>query len=202
MARLIKYPVAVAILMGILSQPLAGKELEVETPQQLIALFYENLFSEVPPSKLPELFAEPKSFASALKYPSIEGVMDEAEASRAVWEYFRMNKRLFSFDGIEESKTVTKGRLNYCFIAFSNPSTFFDGIFCVELTAPLTKGGKDGVFKQIRFPLRKKDNPSGPRFLIEESMISINGVTIDPTHEYERTGNLYQQFGFRSPGER
>jgi hypothetical protein len=184
------------VIAVLLAQPLTGAEGRIETPQQLVTSFYETLLAEVLTSEVPEIFSESATIASALKLPSLEGVQDNVQATKDVWQYFRANKNLFLFNGVEPSQTLKKCRLNYCFVAFSNPSTFFDGIFCVELTAPLSTGGKEGVYKQIRLPLKKNDAPTGPRYLIQVSMITVNGVMIDPSREFDRKGNLYQQLGF------
>ncbi|HEY5891932.1 MAG TPA: hypothetical protein VIT91_01760 [Chthoniobacterales bacterium] len=188
--------------MAAFMQPLIAEE-SIETPEQVLSSFYVHLLSDVTTKELPCLFADPTVFASALKWPDLKGVTDEAVANQAVWDYFRANRSLFLFDGIEPSQTVKKAGLSYCFVAFPHPATFFDGIFCIELIAPLSKGGgKDGVLKQIRFPLKKNEGPSGPGYLIEASMIAINGAGIDPSKEFDRTESFYRRLGFTSPSNR
>ena len=172
-------------------------EVQLETPKQLLEVFYEELLSDKPLAELPQIFAEPTTFASALKRPNQEGVSDKRTATIAVWEYFRANKNALLFVGIDPSQTVKKCSLGYSFIAFSNSATFFDGIFCVELVAPLSKGGKEGVYKQIRFPLLKNSGVTSPRYLIQESMITINGVIFGPSEDFTRTENLYEQLGIK-----
>lgn len=197
MGRLNKSLGMLLLVWVALLHPLFGAGEEIETPEQLLMEFYGHLLSEKSTSELPQLFVEPTTFASALTWPNQEGVVKcKAAATKAVWEYLRKNKNLFLFSGTDPLQTVQKTRLNYTFRGFRNAATFFDGLFCVELIAPLSRGGKEGVYKQIRFPLKKNDDPLGPRYLIQESMITINGVILDLPKEFERTGNLYQQLGF------
>ena len=131
-----------ALIMVVLIQPLIGADGRIETPEQLILSFYENLLSDASTPELPEIFSEPTTFASALKLPNLEGVQKKSVATKAVWQYFRDNRKLFIFEGIDPSQTLKKARSHYVFTGFGNPATFFDGVFCVELTAPLSKGGK------------------------------------------------------------
>jgi len=173
-------------------------EIQLETPEQLLEVFYDGLLSDKPLTELPQIFAEPTTFASALKWPNQDGVSDKRTATMAVWEYFRANKKALLFAGIDPSQTVKKCSLGYSFVTFSNSATFFDGIFCVELMAPLTKSGKEGVYKQIRFPLLKNSGMTSPRYLVQESMITINGVIFGPSGDFTRTGNLYDQLGIKA----
>jgi len=199
MERSIKSLSMVLLIWVAFLLPILGATEEIKTPEQLIAEFYRHLLSEEPTSQLPQIFSEPTTFASALKLPNLEGVQDKAKATEMVWNYFRENKKLFLFSKLDPLKPIKKARLNYVFMAFQNPATFFDGIFCVELIAPLSEGGKEGVYKQIRFPLEKNTGPTGPRYLIQETAITVNGILIDLTGESNRTGNLYQQLGVITP---
>jgi hypothetical protein len=192
MVPLIEQAVVRGILILLLLQSLVGATERIETPQELVSAFYENLLSEKEPAELPNLFAEPATMASALMFPDEESPADEAQATEQVWRYLRSHKRLFLFDGVEPSQTLKKTRLNYVFIAFADPSTFFDGILCAEVSGVLSSRNNSGIYKQVRFPLKRDESATGPRYLIRESMITINGVLIQPlrldTMECESAG--------------
>lgn len=170
-------------------------EQRIQTPEQLLVAFYANLLSDKPVEDIPQIFVESTALAPALPGAVSNVAQNSKAATAAVWKYFRANKSLFLFPAIEAAQTTRKARLSYIFTTFVDATTFFDGAFCVELNAPLSKGGKEGVFKQVLFPLEKNTGPTGPRYLINVTSIRINGVLLDPAMEFDRSGNLYQQLG-------
>jgi hypothetical protein len=169
-------------------------ELRIETPVQLLDKFYESLLSEEA-TDFPPIFHEPTAFAPALPGASALLGKSFSASTEAAWKYLRQNKKLFLFSAIEPSRTTQRSRLTYVFTAFPNASTFFDGAFCVELEAPLSIGGNEGIIKQILFPLEKNLDPTGPRYRINVSVIRINGILLDPGNRFDRSGNFYEQLG-------
>lgn len=169
------------------------------TPERLLAVFYENLLSDKLPEEKPQIFAEPTTIASMLPGSKGDVTTNMHVATSAVWKYFQDNKHVFLFPTYEPAQTMKKAHVGYYFTAFPSTATFFDGIFYIVLSAPLSKGGREGVAKEIYFPLERNDGPTGPRYLINVNSILVNGALLDPLKEFDRSGNLYQQLGI-APG--
>lgn len=192
----IRKGVAITALLQILL--FARGEEPLTTPHQILEAFYNNLFSERQPEQLPALFEDAESFALSLNWPTWPAPkLDEAAATAHVWRYLRDNRELFRFDGLAPEETVRKAALSYCFVGISDPGTFFQAGFCLELSRGIVRPVRIGTFKQIRFPLCKNERPHGPRYLVCATAISINGVSLDTAGQFDRSGNLYQQLGFK-----
>lgn len=168
----------------------------IDSPTETIAKFYECLLGTAPSDKTDRLFSEPAVFAALLPGAGQDALRDPNAATALIWSYFRQHKKIFLFKGIQEGETPRRARLSYCFIGFSDAAAFFDGALFVGLSAPLSMRGREGVFKEIFFPLERNNGPTGPKYLIDPAGIQVNGILLDPSRRYDRRNSLYDQLGF------
>jgi hypothetical protein len=175
----------------------ANDDQSLETPRQLLAVFYTCLLSGAPIEELPPILSHTTTLASALPGAPQRVFNDERLATVEVWKYLRAITNHFLFPDIAPLETVRRARLVYVFTTFANAATFFDGMFCVELMAPVSLRGREGVTKQVRFRLEKNNRATGPPYAVDVSGIGINGVLLDPAMEYDRSRDLYELLGIK-----
>jgi hypothetical protein len=187
---------SILILLLLTQAASYGEVSRTGTPEDLINLFYEYLLAEIPPMQCPEIFYEPETFVAAIPEKFKAQQNSKLSDTAIIWEYLRQNKQLFLFSYITPAETTQRTRLNYLFSAFPKGSIFFEGRLSVVLIAPLSKNGKEGIIKEIAFPLERNDISFQNRYLLNLISLKVNGILLDPAALHDRTGDLYQQLGF------
>lgn len=172
--------------------------IEIIEPNDLLNVFYDNLISDKPFNDCDEIFYDPQEMASTISAVTLKNAPKDLTASGKIWYYFRKNKPLFLFPNILPELTVEEASMDYKFSGFGKRQLFFDGFFGIILGSPLPV--KRGVRKEISFYFEKNDKPYGYRYLINPFTISINGIYLDKRNEADRSGDLYEQLGFRNRG--
>ncbi len=192
------YAVAVSalVLFGFVCQALGQDDAQVETPEAFLKIFYDNLLGDFPVTKCPEIFVNPESIAIDLPGPRKGSLKNKMSPSALIWEYLRDNKQLFLFSNMNPKETLQKAHVYYLFTGFPRGGNFFEGSLSIVLAAPLSKNGREGVLKEIVFPLEKQENSYVRRYLLRMMTVRVNGVFLDPWSRFDRSGNLYLQLGF------
>jgi len=177
--------VALTILCGVPGEP-ARLDGQRSQPEEVVRQFYSFLLSDEPPEHGPALFSEPSLFLTG----RITQGNDRAETAR-LWTWMRSRKAAFSFWnltvdtdfdllGVRRIYGVDRGDKTERFIGVTVFSTLFPR-------------GKDGIWKEVFFPLESRDD----RNLINAVAITVNGICFDPRGDLSRKAPLYESLGLR-----
>lgn len=174
-----------------------------ETPLDLIQIFYDDLLSNKDVSECADVFVDSKSYALDIreKPKQGEGVLSD---TALIWKYLRQNKNLFLFSHISPAQTLQSAKIGYLFVPYkfnNKTSLFFDGNMSIIIFAPLSEMGKDGIMKEIMFPIMRGNGADRHRYLLNLSAIRINGIYLiylDPLFELKKVKNLIEMLGFPS----
>ena len=167
---------------------------KIEEPLAVVRTFYEGLDPDVQVHDLPEIFSDVSDLAPDIRSTNVakySGLND----LEVVWEFLRANRWAFLFEGINPKKTLDKARIAYLFFGFSSPEAFFDGSFGIEISLPLSKGAKEGIYKQVTLPMQKVKSTNGTEYKINIISIRINGALLDFSGEFDRTSDLWGLLG-------
>ena len=162
---------------------------QAATPTELLELFYATLTAHQIPAATPDIFHE-DAYTVFLPYGA--PLPKDATPERFVWEHLRKFRAALLFAGISPEETVQNARMTYVFTGFPSSETFFHGKFYVELTGAVSPSGKEGVIKQIRFPVDLVTSGGNHRYLMRLPGITVNGICLDWGGEFDRSDDLYQ----------
>lgn len=178
------------------STSFANETGQISSPEELIRVFYSTLASDKDVSKYPEIFFNPASFASVIseKYKKNKELSD----SEVIWTFLKENQKLFLFQNLPPDKTLDLIRISYLFSNFPSNKLIFDGKLSVVLIGTMSKKGKDGIMKEITFPLEKTSGFAQHKYLINLDATRINGAYIEPNYSEFRRGEMFQMLGFTS----
>lgn len=174
----------------------ASEEAKVEQPIAVIKSFYDGLKSDAKIHDLPEIFSGISDLAPDLRSANAAEYSGLTDVE-VIWAFLRAHREAFLFEGIRPEKTLEKARIGYVFFSFSSPETFFDGGFGVEISLPLSKKAKEGVYKQVTFPMQKVESSSGVGYKLDVVSIRINGALLDFSGEFDRRSDLWKLIGLR-----
>lgn len=172
-----------------------GENKEISEPQDVISVFYENLLSTNDVSVCPDIFDEPTTLASALQSAGT----NTQSAVAVTWRFLRGRKDLFLFRGGQTAEEIlNSSSVGYLFTAFpKKTSLFFEGSLTFVLQATTVKGGQEGIYKMIFFPL-VRSHREGTRYLINAGAIRVNGALIFPGYDSFRNNEFLHELGFPS----
>jgi hypothetical protein len=158
----------------------------------LVKSFYEHLLDDQLPKAKTNLF---------LDFPVVSSKRSAFEEEILVWKYLRDNSGLFLTDRYESGKFYTAkdffikaGKM----ISYYNPpkgKPISEGHLYITLVSTVARGGTDGVFKEISFPIDYDEKNKS--YKIECMGIKVNGVLIDPHSYYKRKYELFERLGFK-----
>lgn len=184
----------VALVVGATSSESADT---INTPQELVHVFYENLLSDKPVAECPPIFYEPENYSAALAPALGIGKGHRLTATELAWIYLRENRNLFLFGQSDAASTIRAIKISYYF-TFPFPETFFDGSFFVQIDGIPRGFGESAIIKNVLLPVFRATTYSTYRYLINFAIIRINGIILDPFNEAKRPSDLYKFLGFRS----
>ena len=163
------------------------------SPEQTVRIFYEALYSNQPVKDCPKIFYEANVLAGALP----TRYQNNGDGSAAVWAFFRDHKNALGFGGPDPLIRAQRARLGYLFTSYRDGAPFFEGGFSIVAMHTISPGGKEGIWKEVVFPMQKS-GPAGPPYLIDPIGIKINGVVLaTSSSEFSRSDDLWRLLGFR-----
>jgi len=182
--RVLRCLLAHAIFCAGFGEP-ATAGVEDRRSEDVVRQFYSFLLGDQPPEKGPALFAEPGVFLTG-KRTQGEGKADTAR----LWSWMRSKKATFAFSGLSSADDFARLGLRRIFRVNPKEPPAFIG---VTVFATLFPRGRDGIFKEVFFPLESR----GASLLINPSAITVNGILLDPAGEFQRQDPLYESLGLR-----
>jgi len=163
-------------------------------PINVIRFFYEGLNSNSKSNELIDIFTGVSDLAPDLRTTDSTRYSGLSDVG-VIWEFLRNNRNIFLFEGINPNEIINKAQISYVFSGFTNPETLFDGRFSVQISLPLAKGGKCGVYKQINFPMLKVQRNESTVYVIDVALMRVNGALLDFSSEFDRTKDLWSMLG-------
>jgi hypothetical protein len=166
---------------------------KVNAGMRLIEEFYMSLLTNNPIEQCPAIFA-----------PDSLGVAPDRQQEKMnlcrKWEFLRENKKIFLTEPFENNEFYLPQdffRKSRKVISFTNPTQgdYTSGHLYITLLSTVTSGCKDGVFKEISFPIAPVEGTDG--YKIEFFLIKINGALLDPYGEFQRDYDLWVRLGFK-----
>lgn len=169
---------------------------KIEEPLAVVKTFYEGLDSDTEIHDLPNIFNDLSDLAPDLRSTDTAAYSGLNDLEVA-WKFLRTNRKAFLFEGIKPKNIFEKARIAYLFSRFSNPINSIDGSFGVEISLPLSKGAKEGIYKQVTLPMQKIESHNGSEYKINIISIRINGALLDFSGEFDRSSDLWKLLGLK-----
>ena len=158
----------------------------------LVKSFYGYLLDDQLPKAKTNLF---------LDFPVVSSKRSAFEEEILLWKYLRDNRSLFLTDRYESGKFYTAKdffiKAGKMISYYNSPKgkSISEGHLYITLVSTVKKGGTDGVFKEIAFPIDYDEKNKS--YKIECMGIKINGILIDPYSYYMRKYELFERLGFK-----
>jgi hypothetical protein len=156
---------------------LNAEEIPFKEANQLIDVFYENLFSTKPLSQCENIFYDVKTFAELLKKEKEgESILSDNEV---VWKFLRANAELFSFQREFDPKMILQ-RVGRGYLFTNVPQNYLlnDAKLSIQLFARFSPDKDVDAYKEIVFPIMK--DKTKKCYLIGIYGIRINGIFLNP----------------------
>jgi len=107
---------------------------------------------------------------------------------------------VFRLPGVHSAADVPGIRLRYVVQSLDSKTWHDSPGIAIKTFGMLRPGGKEGVFKEVLFPLESAAD-AATVFRINLPGIRVNGVGLDPDESRDRSGNLYELLGFELSGD-
>ena len=166
-------------------------DIKVKAGMRLVEKFYEALLTNSPVEQCPAIFS-----------PDSPDKQQDEIYLRRKWEFLRNNKKLFLTEPFENNEFYRPQdffQKSRKIVSFTNPTQgdhYTSGHLYITLLSTVTLGCRDGVFKEISFPIAPVEGTD--EYKIEFFLIKINGVLLNPYGEFQRNYDLWVRLGFEN----
>ncbi|MBU0976287.1 hypothetical protein KJ918_05785, partial [Patescibacteria group bacterium] len=146
--------ICITILILFQRDSSSAEDIPYREANQLIEVFYQNLFSIKPLSECADIFYDVKTLADVLRKEK-QGYNSLSD-NEIVWKFLRANAQLFSFQREFDPEIILKrvGR-GYLFTNVGQNYLLNESKLSIQLFARLSSNKDVDTYKEIIFPIMK-----------------------------------------------